>query len=261
MSRMSSKPNPAGLDSDLNALGLCCVCGQCAPFVARVSEWGSVRESMHCASCQSTSRKRHVVRVLLDLFAPHARFLAEAKSVLSQMSIYSAVSNDHLHYCLGKDNPNFVCSEYFPEVEEGCEQRGVICQNLERLSFADNQFDIVITEDVFEHIRKPNKAFAEVHRVLKRGGRHIFTIPFMFDRKTLRRVDTEGPEDVHILPPEYHLDSLRNKILVYTDFGYDLFDALNSIGFYTEVSSFQHRQAIKLGIADSHVFVSRKVSD
>jgi SAM-dependent methyltransferase len=250
-----------GLDSDLNTQGVCCVCGELAPFVARVSEWGSVRESMHCASCQSSSRKRHVVRVLLDLFAPNARCLAQAKPALSELSVYSAVSNDHLHYILGTDNPNFVCSEYFPDVEEGREKQGIICQNLERLSFANNRFDVVITEDVFEHVRRPTKAFAEVRRVLKRGGRHIFTIPFMFDRKTLQRVETDGAEDVHILPPAYHLDTLRNKVLVYTDFGYDLFDTLNSLGFYTEVSSFQFRQAIKLGIADSHVFVSRKVTD
>jgi predicted SAM-dependent methyltransferase len=187
--------------------------------------------------------------------------VTEAKSALSELSIYSAVSNDHLHYCLGKDNPHFVCSEYFPDVAEGHEKEGVICQNLERLSFGKNRFDAVITEDVFEHVRKPAKAFSEVHRVLKRGGWHIFTVPFTFDRKTVQRVNTDGIQDIHLLPPAYHLDALRKKVLVYTDFGYDLFDTLDSIGFYTEVSSFQHRQAIKLGIADSHVFLSRKVTD
>jgi SAM-dependent methyltransferase len=251
----------AGLDTSLNTQGFCCVCGQVATFVARVSEWGSVRESMHCALCQSTSRKRHVVRVLLSLFSPGAQSLAEARPAFFQLSIYSAVSNDHLHLCLGKDNPNYVCSEYFPEVDGGRESQGIICQNLEQLTFENERFDLVITEDVFEHIRRPVIAFAEVHRVLKRGGRHVFTIPFSFDRKTVRRVNTDTHEDVPLLPPAYHLDTLRHEILVYTDFGYDLFDSLTSLGFYTEVSFFQHCEAVKLGIADSYVFVSRKTSD
>jgi hypothetical protein len=41
---------------------------------------------------QSSSRKRHVVKILLDLYAPSARFLYEAKPALSAFSIYSAVS-------------------------------------------------------------------------------------------------------------------------------------------------------------------------
>jgi SAM-dependent methyltransferase len=248
-------------ERDLNTRGLCCVCGQSANFIAKISEWGSVRESMHCSSCLSSSRKRHVVKVLLGLFAPNARNLSEARPNLAGLSVYSAVAHDHLHLWLGQDNPNYFCSEYFPDVPVGQQKDGVVCQDLERLSFADAQFDVVITEDVFEHIRRPLKAFAEVHRVLKRGGRHIFTVPFMFDRKTLTRVNTDSDEDVHVLPATYHIDALRNKVLVYTDFGYDLFDALTSLGFYTGVSIFQHQEAIRLGIADSYVFVSCKTTD
>jgi SAM-dependent methyltransferase len=214
---------------------------------------------MHCAVCLSTSRKRHVVKTLLDLYAPSAQFLYNAKQDLSEVSIYSAVSKDHLHLSLGPENPNFVCSEYFPEIEAGHEKDGVFCQNLERLTFSNEQFDVVITEDVFEHIRLPEKAFAEIHRVLKRDGRHIFTVPFMFDRKTMRRVSTDNDRDVYILPPAYHVDTLRNEILVYTDFGYDLFDTLSFLGYETSVSLCQHQDAMTFGIADSYVFVSRKL--
>jgi SAM-dependent methyltransferase len=214
---------------------------------------------MHCAVCRSTSRNRHVVKTLLDLYAPSAQFLYNAKPDLSAVSIYSAVSKDHLHLSLGPENPNFVCSEYFPDIDAGHEKDGVVCQNLERLTFSNEQFDVVITEDVFEHIRLPEKAFAEIHRVLKRDGRHIFTVPFMFDRKTIRRVSTDSERDVYILPPAYHVDTLRNEILVYTDFGYDLFDTLSFLGYETSVSLFQHQDAMTFGIADSYVFVSRKL--
>jgi len=133
------------------------------------------------------------------------------------------------------------------------------CQNIEALTYADNSFDFVITEDVFEHVRHPEKGFREIYRVLRPGGYHVFTVPFHFDRPTLVRVDTSGDEDVHLLPPEYHGDPLRGTILAYRTFGIGLFEQLNDIGFETRVdfSSFADRNC---GIFNSSVFVSRRVA-
>ena len=43
-------------------------------------------------------------------------------------------------------------------------------QNLEKLTYEDESFDVVITQDVFEHINEPFQAFKEIARVLKPGG-------------------------------------------------------------------------------------------
>lgn len=53
-------------------------------------------------------------------------------------------------------------------------------------------------------------------------GCHIFTILYYFAQNTLVRVDTSGEEDEFILPPEYHEDNLRDRILSYKIFGIDL---------------------------------------
>ena len=34
-----------------------------------------------------------------------------------------------------------------------------------------------VTQDVLEHVFHPDRAIAEIHRVLKPGGMHIFTAP------------------------------------------------------------------------------------
>jgi ubiquinone/menaquinone biosynthesis C-methylase UbiE len=45
------------------------------------------------------------------------------------------------------------------------------------LPYAENFFDVVISCDCFEHIENDLKAIAETHRVIKKGGLLIFTVP------------------------------------------------------------------------------------
>lgn len=239
--------------------GRCLICGKRSFFFTKdAEEKGHVRESLYCVWCKSVSRKRHVAKTILDLFAPESRSLIEARPALEKLSIYSAVAKEHFHRILGPNNPNFTCSEFFPNVVAGSEKNGIVCQNLEQLTFHDASFHLVITEDVLEHVRHPEAAFREIYRVLKAGGYHVFTIPFYFDRPTAKRVATDTGEDVYLKPPEYHGDTLRDRILVYTDFGYDLLDELSRRGFDTHVSISRYSDATHYAIADSCTFVSRK---
>ena len=48
---------------------------------------------------------------------------------------------------------------------------------VEKMSFKDNFFDIVVCAWVLEHLPDPKKAFKEIYRVLKPGGRVIFITP------------------------------------------------------------------------------------
>jgi predicted SAM-dependent methyltransferase len=128
---------------------------------------------------------------------------------------------------------------------------------LETLTYPDNSFDIVITQDVLEHVRHHESALREIHRVLRPNGHHIFTIPFSFHQKTISRIDTSGPNDVPLLPAEYHGDRIRGAIITYRNLGIDLFGLLEEIGFSTTVA-FSTKQDHRFGIFDSYVFSSRK---
>ena len=52
---------------------------------------------------------------------------------------------------------------------------------------------------------------------------------------TVQRVDTSGDDDVNILEPRYHLGPGNSQHIVYNDFGRDLLDRLDELGFDTEV--------------------------
>ncbi|WP_243713963.1 class I SAM-dependent methyltransferase [Nostoc sp. 106C] len=174
------------------------------------------------------------------------------------LSIYNADIDDAFYQVLHQRNL-YICSTFSPEFKPGSEMRPrVFCQDLENLTFADETFDIVITEDIFEHVRNHQQGFKEVHRILKPGSYHIFTVPCNFDRETIVRVDTSGKEDIHLLPPEYHGDKIRGKILAYRTFGIDIFDLLKNIGFVTKID-FSNYLDRKNGIFDSYVFCSKKV--
>ena len=47
------------------------------------------------------------------------------------------------------------------------------------LPFKDGEFDIILANNVIEHFYDPHKAVAEMRRVLKKGGKIYYTIPFM----------------------------------------------------------------------------------
>lgn len=51
--------------------------------------------------------------------------------------------------------------------------------SVERIPCQDNYFDLVITQEVLEHVQCPVSAIKEIHRVLKMGGYAYIQIPFV----------------------------------------------------------------------------------
>jgi SAM-dependent methyltransferase len=215
---------------------------------------------MICLNCNSCSRNRHVAKIIRDTFDPSAKTLQESINTLKNLDIYEASTSKPLRGVLSKSS-KYVCSEYLGGVKPGEKNSdGILCEDLQNLSFENDSFDLVITEDVFEHIRSPTQAFREIKRILKPGGYHIFTIPFYFDRNTFTRIDVTTDKDVYIAPPVYHGDPLRKEgIIVYTDFGVDMFEYLESIGLKTELAISNYNDIKTEKIYDSYVFRSKKI--
>jgi len=237
-----------------HTFGRCSICGHRTIFIC--TDRRNHGNNMYCPFCVSSARKRHVARALLEVLDRDELHLA-AIPPAELPRIYNTDDRDAFSRII-RGQADYTASMFQPDVELGKEIRpGVTCQNLEALTFQDESFDVVISEEVFEHVRHYEAGFREVYRVLKPGGFHIFTIPFNYAQATVARVDTSGPEDVFLLPKHYHGDKIRGRILVYTDFGYDLFPFLESLGFENEVRNstyFDHQW----GVFDSRVFISRK---
>lgn len=235
-------------------VGACSVCGHVTAFV-----WvdGNPRDGLACPFCWGTARHRLVAKVLLEQFGGR-RALSRLRQL--EKSVYVADRHGPLMRGLRHVRDQVTTSDFVPDVALGVPlPGGGTCQDLEDLTYDDETFDIVVTEDVLEHVRHPDTAFAEIRRVLRPGGLHVFTVPFALDRPTLTRVDTSGDEDVHLLEPEWHGDSIRGRILAYRTFGYDLFASLEALGFVTTLrqASFADRRQ---GIFNVNVFISTRIT-
>lgn len=55
--------------------------------------------------------------------------------------------------------------------------KGILCSDARRLPFKERTFSAVLSNCVIEHIPDVRLVLAEVNRVLKHGGRFIFTVP------------------------------------------------------------------------------------
>lgn len=234
--------------------GRCTICGSVSIFLCLDPD--TVRNNMYCMRCVSSSRNRHLAKVLLAARGERASSI-KALSRKSDIRILNANRGDAFGRVL-KDHPYFHSFILDPDKPLGFEfEERQSCQNLENLQYEDESFDVVITEDVFEHVHDPMQGFREVHRVLAPEGSHFFTIPFNFDKKTVTRFQMVNGGEVHHLPPHYHGDKIRGRVLVVSDFGYDLLGELEEMGFQTEVTFARYADR-RNGILDSFVFHSRK---
>jgi SAM-dependent methyltransferase len=88
---------------------------------------------------------------------------------------------------------------------------------------ADSQ-DLVVHSDSLEHVPDPVKGLSECRRVLRQGGRCIFTVPVVVDRMSRSRAG---------LPPSYHGDAAiaAEDQLVHTEFGADTWQYVLRAGF------------------------------
>lgn len=110
---------------------------------------------------------------------------------------------------------------------------GVRHEDITRLSFPDVSLDLILSNDVFEHVPNPDRAFSECMRVLRPGGMMFATIPFHSAADTsVTRATLSGDGLKYLLPPMYHGNPLsEDGSLVFTDFGWDVLKEMEAAGF------------------------------
>jgi ubiquinone/menaquinone biosynthesis C-methylase UbiE len=69
--------------------------------------------------------------------------------------------------------------------------------------YADGFFDLVVSFSVMEHLPRPERALAEMHRVLKPGGLAIIGMPAVnrFMEYAFQAIGFKGIDDHHITTP------------------------------------------------------------
>jgi DNA-directed RNA polymerase subunit RPC12/RpoP len=220
---------------DDSYIGVCSVCGSDEVFVR---EHRSLREGYRCPACGSSNRYRGQADALLHVYGAEFTSVRElaVSDRFAQLRIYEpGMSSPFRRYC--SHIADYATSFYWPDVAPGASRNGMRCQNLEALTFPDESFDLLISSDIFEHVRRPWVAFEEAHRVLARNGVHVFSIPAQepLRERTRYRVDTTGDDDVLLDEAVYHGNGAGGRSLVYVDYGRDIVDHLAKIGFDLEL--------------------------
>lgn len=177
------------------------------------------------------------VRCVLCGAAPIATSIASVltryEPDFKKKTIYELSARGAFFEFLKRNATNLVFSEYLDDVQPGSVSNGVMCQDVQHLTFNDAEFDICTSTEVFEHVPDDVKGFKEIYRVLKKGGMFIFTIPLYAEEKTVTRALLREGEIIHLLTPQYHDDSIRGvgKVLVFRDYGRDIVEKLLRVGF------------------------------
>jgi SAM-dependent methyltransferase len=109
-------------------------------------------------------------------------------------------------------------------------------EDLLNLSVEDSSLDLIMHFDVLEHVPDHRRALAECHRVLRAGGKMLFTLPFYhnLERHLIRAQMTDG-EIEHLLPPAFHGNPVGDGALVFIHPGRELISELAEVGFEIRV--------------------------
>jgi SAM-dependent methyltransferase len=229
-------------------LGYCPICQKSTLFIS-LQEW--LRDHYKCIRCKSIPRSRALIDVLETHF-PRWR---------EEMCIHESSPGGSSSEKNSRECRHYIGTHYFPDVASCRMHLGFRCENLESQTFPDGIFDLVITQDVLEHILHPEKAFFEIARTLKPGGVHLFTVPWYYWKKTEIRAAEKDGEIIHRLPPEYHGNPIsRNGSLVVREWGQDMMDFIyRSSGLTTTaVRMFTPHKGIESEFIE--VFISQKYS-
>lgn len=250
--RRGNFPLPvAGGSEPFSNEGYCMTCDADTVFSAK-SEW--LRDYYICEKCSSIPRERALM-FCIERHYPGWRELRIHES----SPVFRGASMKLKKHCA-----NYVCSHYFPDFPLGAvvDINGFRNENLGNLTFPDESFDLFITQDVMEHIFYPAVVFAEIARVLKPGGAHIFSVPL---------VNKERPSEVwarrddagnvgYLGEPEYHGNPISDKgALVTMHWGYDICDFIfKHSGLYTTIVVVDN---LDLGIRAEfiEILISRKI--
>jgi SAM-dependent methyltransferase len=174
------------------------------------------------------SRNRAVLVLLEQLYG--------SLEALRQQDIYlvEALTGFALWLRRQLGEERLICSEFLEEAEGSFGD--IPHQDLCALTFAGSSFDLVLCNELFEHVHHLDQAFAEIARVLRPGGRLVATCPLAFGQldsivKAVADPQTGQPQLLGEI--ELHGDPIRPEhgSLVYRIPGWEVLEQLRQAGF------------------------------
>ncbi len=200
--------------------------GEHIPPEAMQIQGPNYRESLIASGL--LSRNRAVLVVLEQLYGSLDR--------LRQQEIYlvEALTGFALWLRRQLGSERLVCTEYLEDAEQAFS--AIPHQDLCALTFSDASFDLVLCNELFEHVQDLDLAFREIARVLRPGGRLVATCPLAFGQLEAIQKVRHNPatgEAEPLMEPEFHGDPVRPRSgsLVYRIPGWGVLEQLQAAGF------------------------------
>jgi SAM-dependent methyltransferase len=180
--------------------GYCPCCDQEVIFKAQNS-W--LRDYFECSNCYSIPRERALM-VTIEKYYPNWRDLKIHEC---------SPGNRGASVKMRKSCLAYTETQFLPDHPKGYVVAGIRNEDLENQTFQDATFDLVITQDVMEHIYNPARAFSEIARTLKKGGAHIFTVPLINHHQPSEVWAVKGKDGapVFLKEPEWHGNPIDQK--------------------------------------------------
>lgn len=227
-------------------LGRCPICETRTVFI-KTGPW--LRDQLLCFRCGSIPRWRALIHVL------ETRFPTWREQRIHESSPGGPYSTK-----LAKECRHYTPTHFFPDMPLGGFKEGMRCENLEKQTFANFSFDLVITSDVFEHVLDPGRGFSEIARTLRPGGAHVFTVPWYWWKETLVRATRgEDGEIKHLETADYHGNPIDEKgSLVVTEWGRELCDFIYRTSGATTTAILIRDMRLGLAGEFCEVFISTK---
>lgn len=210
-----------------------------------------LRDHLLCPNCCSLPRERALMYVIQSYYPNWEQLTIHESS--------PAIRGASLK--LKTRVKNYIASQYYPNHTFGSMINDCRNEDLESQTFKNESFDIVVTQDVMEHIYDPAKAFSEIARTLKRGGAHIFTVPIINKHNNTEVWALKGNngDPVFLKTPEWHGNPVDEKGSPVTmHWGFDIVDFIKEkSGLQTKI---EYINNLDLGIQAEYieVLVSKK---
>lgn len=190
------------------------------------------RERLVCEYCGLNSRQRFIASYILHLVDTQ-RNKNDGKTMIYCYEYVTRFFRFLKNYYIPQSF-EIIGSEYLSfDCQPGELINGIRHEDAMNLSFFDESLDYIISNDVYEHVPDIGGSLKEAYRVLRHGGKLVFSIPFYYFQDEIRqRALLKDGSIVNILPEQYHGNPVSEKgSLVFYDIGWDILKLCKSSGF------------------------------
>ena len=204
----------------------CVVCNKFSIMSSHSEDYRNASESYFC--CGMNSRMRAMYEYVIDHFPDNGKVYIQEAVTPAYYAYEKRFGSENItgSEYLGQDK---ICGEYYEH-----DGHRIMHQDCTKLSFDDNTFDLLISQQVFEHVFDTRKALAESLRVLGKNGSCIISIPFFYTyENSVMLAKQEGDKITQIIdPPEIHGNPISGTgSLAFWHHGWEFIEIMKDVGY------------------------------